>query len=110
MKRPTKPPTPEERFAALVARAARHLTPDEAQLLHAGFDSLAASRRSGGALRAEIQRLKDERNVALAACNRVRQMADAWEERLPDVIRTATAADAIRHALEHVPTPAERSA
>lgn len=36
---------------------------------------------------------------AEAALARVRQMADAWEQRLPEVIRTATVVDAIRIAL-----------
>ncbi|MDX2800125.1 hypothetical protein [Streptomyces scabiei] len=30
-------------------------------------------------------------------------MADAWEQRLPDTILTATAVEAIRHALEATP-------
>lgn len=49
---------------------------------------------------------------AVRAVARVRQMADAWEQRLPDTIRTATAVDAIRHALEGVieETPADRAA
>jgi hypothetical protein len=35
-----------------------------------------------------------------AVLTRVRQMADAWEQRLPDVIQTAAAVGAIRHALQ----------
>lgn len=35
-----------------------------------------------------------------ATIKRVSQMADAWEERLPDVIRTAVAVEAIRSAVE----------
>ena len=44
-----------------------------------------------------------------AAIARVRQMADAWEQQLPETIRTATAVEAIRTALEPatVPPPAE---
>lgn len=75
-----KPPTAEERFAALVARAARHLTPDEAQLLHAGFDSLAASRRSAGGLAEENRRLKAERDALLARLDAARAAAAPLKE------------------------------
>ncbi|HEY9370407.1 hypothetical protein [Streptomyces sp.] len=48
-----------------------------------------------------------------AVIARVRQMIDAWEQRLPDTISTATAVDAIRHTLEGAETttaPADRAA
>lgn len=50
---PPPPPVPsaEDRFVVLVARAARHLPPDEAQLLHVGLAELLADR---DALRARI--------------------------------------------------------
>jgi len=38
------------------------------------------------------------RETAEARIARLRQMADAWEQQLPDVIRTATAVEAIRMA------------
>lgn len=39
-----------------------------------------------------------------AALNRVQQMVNAWEQQLPDTIRTATAVDAIRTTLERADT------
>ncbi|WP_452642902.1 hypothetical protein, partial [Priestia megaterium] len=60
---------------------------------------LAAERRRTGQRRAATQQ-------AEAAIERVRQMTDAWEQRLPDTIRTATAVEAIRTAL---PEPKEQS-
>ncbi|MFH8813049.1 hypothetical protein ACH4GZ_38620 [Streptomyces hygroscopicus] len=40
-------------------------------------------------------------NALDAVLARVRQMADAWEQRLPETIATATAVDALRTALKH---------
>jgi predicted nuclease with TOPRIM domain len=37
--------------------------------------------------------------AARSSLDRVRQMTDAWEQRLPDTIRTATAVEALRAAL-----------
>ncbi|MFD8384321.1 hypothetical protein ACFV2X_38365 [Streptomyces sp. NPDC059679] len=39
-------------------------------------------------------------NALEATLTRVRQMTDAWEQRLPQTIATATAVDALRTALE----------
>ncbi|MEV8396105.1 hypothetical protein ACFVAF_34695 [Streptomyces sp. NPDC057596] len=47
---------------------------------------------------------KQRAQAAEAVIERVRQMTDAWEQRLPDTIRTATAVEAIRAAL---PEPKE---
>lgn len=47
----------------------------------------------------------EQRAAALeAVVTRVQQMADAWEQRLPETILTATAVDAVRTALERADT------
>lgn len=57
-----------------------------------------------------LDALYGERDALLAVANRLRQMADCWEERLPEVIRTPAVVSAMRAALENVPMPVERSA
>jgi hypothetical protein len=60
-------------------------------------DHLEADRnRLAKALQAAEQRA----SVAEAILTRLGQQADAWEQRLPDTIRTAAAVDAIRTTLE----------
>lgn len=76
---------------------------------------------AGGAARAEsadarIRRLEDlvdrlgqTEQRQRSTLDRIRQMADAWEEQLPDVIRTATAVDAIRTTLTPAATGPTRA-
>jgi hypothetical protein len=61
-------------------------------------------------LRTEYERVRlmlhasrELRAQAEATIARVRQMADAWEQQLPDTMRTAAAVDAIRTALDAAP-------
>ncbi|MGW3711365.1 hypothetical protein ACWDN6_14605 [Streptomyces albogriseolus] len=67
-----------------------------------------------------IRQWKDRAQEAEERLARIRDMADNWKRRLPDVIRTATVADAVRLAAagydrpvmfavtnEHTPAPAE---
>jgi len=56
---------------------------------------LADSHRHAEQLEAEVQRYA-------AVVRRLDQMATAWQERLPEAIRTEVAVDAIRVALEPV--------
>jgi hypothetical protein len=60
---------------------------------------------------AAIER-REERDQLRAVVSRVRQMADAWEQQLPEVIRTPAVVSAIRAALEPaaVSPPADRAA
>jgi len=52
---------------------------------------------------------REERDQMRAVVARIRQMVDAWEQRLPETIRTATAVDAIRTALEPAVSSAGRA-
>ncbi|MFJ4418245.1 hypothetical protein [Streptomyces sp. NPDC088925] len=58
----------------------------------------AAIAREEVAEQSELEARSDR--AAVRAVSRVAQMADAWEQQLPETIRTAAAVDAIRHALE----------
>jgi hypothetical protein len=49
--------------------------------------------------------LMAHRDQLAAAAVRVLQMVDAWERRLPDTIRTTTAAAAVRSAYDGIPLP-----
>jgi len=67
--------------------------------LEALYEQLAQANSRRAALhRAQIA-LAEQAAKDQSALARVRQMADAWEQRLPDTIRTATAVEAIRHAV-----------
>jgi hypothetical protein len=43
---------------------------------------------------------REERDRLRAVVSRIRQMTDAWEQRLPEVVRTPAVVSAIRAALE----------
>ncbi|MFE9949325.1 hypothetical protein ACFYRJ_17540 [Streptomyces sp. NPDC005531] len=66
------------------------------------LDSVLADRENERAARAAEEK---RARVAEAAIGRVRQMVDAWEQRLPDAIRTATAVEALRTAIDRVQQP-----
>jgi hypothetical protein len=89
--RPDTPPNADQ-TRTLAARAQRHgtLTPAEAARLIAG-----------------VERLIADRDRAEAAVARLDRMADAWRERLPAAIRTATAVDAIHAVTRRTTTPKE---
>lgn len=53
----------------------------------------------------ELDALYEERDRLAAVIRRIDQMVTAWQERLPEVIRTEVAVDVIRMALE----PAQRA-
>lgn len=50
--------------------------------------------------RTAAYRATRERDRALRKLARIEQMADAWEQQLPDTIRTATVVEAIRIILD----------
>ena len=70
----------------------------EAAIVEAEERAVAEERAERAAKRtAGYRRRAEEAEQRLA---RIRDMADAWTRRLPDVIRTATAAEAVRNAVD----------
>lgn len=64
------------------------------------WEQLAELRAGRDRIREEYETLLGRWRPAQAAVERVRQMADGWEQRLPETILTATAVEAIRAALD----------
>lgn len=58
----------------------------------------------------DLDALYERLAAAEAALDRLGAMVTAWEDRLPDVIRTATAVDAIRTVLDRVRPAADDTA
>lgn len=105
--------TRRESARIILDRATRGiaLRSDESALLRQHFD---AETREHDTARRTIERMKrtnrmvnggaresrERAEQAQATIERVRQMADAWEQRLPETILTATAVEALRTALD----------
>ena len=121
----TRPPTPEEDIKVLYSRVAKlndavsallapewgsevgiissahplyvkekPTTEQEEQAAPVDWQVIAEQRER------ELKTVGEARHRAEAAIARIRQMADAWEQRLPDVIRTPAVVSALRAALD----------
>ncbi|MFJ1830442.1 hypothetical protein [Streptomyces sp. NPDC088178] len=99
-----------EQLLHLVDRARRGVAlPAELDQLAVGITEQAARiatlEHVAACNKRHVQLIVPDLEKAEAVIERVRQMADAWEQQLPDVIRTPAVVSALRAALDQPQQP-----